>query len=165
MKTCETCELETDDFGHVSAEDCVEELKALLAAAEVAGCDPYEDVRKMHRHFVLGESPVPQFGGAQPWVERFDCLREELDELELAINEGDLPDAADALVDLVVFAMGTAVQRGLPWQALWDDVHRANMAKVRGIGRRGHAVDLVKPPGWVGPRTAEILRAQGWEEK
>ena len=94
--------------------------------------------------------------------ERLECLREERHELEPAFEQGDFAGAADALVDLVVFAKGTAVLMGLPWAALFDDVMRANMAKVRGVGHRGHAVDLVKPLGWQGPKTHEILEDHYW---
>ncbi len=43
----------------------------------------------------------------------------------------DLPKIADALVDLVYVALGTAHMHALPWQKLWDDVQRANMSKER----------------------------------
>ena len=39
------------------------------------------------------------------------------------------------------------------------------MAKVAGIGKRGHLVVCVKPTGWQGPRTLAILREAGYEEK
>jgi predicted HAD superfamily Cof-like phosphohydrolase len=44
----------------------------------------------------------------------------------------DLPKAFDALIDLVYVALGTAQKHRFPWQAGWDEVQRANMAKVRG---------------------------------
>jgi hypothetical protein len=119
-------------------------------------------VREMHEHFDLGVERVPTLEGRQPLLERIHCLQEELNELTTGHLDRDLPGIADALIDLVVFAKGTAVQLGLPWAALFDDVMRANLAKVRGVGKRGHVVDLVKPPGWRGPQTADILRAHGW---
>lgn len=76
----------------------------------------------------------------------------------------DIAEQADALVDLVYVALGTAVMMGLPWEQLWNDVHRANMSKERGISHRGHLVDCVKPPGWVGPKTMEILKIWGYNE-
>ena len=62
-------------------------------------------------------------------------------------------------------ALGTANMMGLPWQALWEDVHRANMAKVPGITKRGHLVDCVKPGGWVGPKTLEILEHHNYNKE
>lgn len=94
--------------------------------------------------------------------ERIDFLQEELDEFKKACDEQDLAEQADALVDLVYVALGTANMLGLPWKALWDDVQRANMAKVRGVGKRGHLVDCIKPEGWIGPQTMRILESAGY---
>ena len=80
------------------------------------------------------------------------------------LNRKNIEKQADALCDAVYFIKGTAIMLGLPWAQLWDDVQRANMTKVRGVGKRGHIVDLVKPPGWQGPRTYEILIAAGYNE-
>lgn len=75
----------------------------------------------------------------------------------------DLAGQADALVDLVYVALGTAVMMGLPWQELWSDVHAANLRKVRGRTKRDMPLDLMKPEGWVGPQTASILGHHGWK--
>lgn len=80
----------------------------------------------------------------------------------LSVQEQDMAGQADALVDLVYVALGTAVMLGLPWDWLWNDVQRANMAKVRGVTHRGHAVDVTKPPGWQGPQTQRILDLAGY---
>lgn len=117
--------------------------------------------------------------------ERVECMLEELLEFMAAAgmrldniegthslqdveiiegHEQDLPEQADALVDLVYFALGTANMLGLPWQKLWNDVQRANMAKERGIGKRGHLVDCVKPECWEPPKTLEILVAAGYNQ-
>lgn len=86
---------------------------------------------------------------------------------ETSVSDGStgqsLAGQADALVDLVYVALGTAVMLGLPWDPLWDDVQRANMAKVRGVTHRGHAVDVKKPEGWVGPQTQAILDLAGYQ--
>lgn len=80
------------------------------------------------------------------------------------IDDQDIEEQADALIDIVYIAMGTAVMMGLPWQELWDDVHRANMSKVRGVTKRGHSTDCSKPEGWIGPKTVEILIKHGYDE-
>ena len=47
------------------------------------------------------------------------------------------------------------------WDELWDDVQRANMSKERATkasdSKRGSTFDVIKPAGWVGPRTDEII--------
>lgn len=95
-------------------------------------------------------------------VERYDFMLEELHEFLTAIESQNMAELADALVDLVYVAKGTANLMGLPWAQLWDDVHRANMAKERGVGKRGNLVDCVKPDGWQPPKTEAILHTAGY---
>lgn len=77
-------------------------------------------------------------------------------------SDYDYPTMVDSLVDLVYFAKGTAVMMGVPWAPLFDDVQRANMAKVPGITHRGFLMDVKKPEGWVGPQTQTILERYGY---
>lgn len=124
----------------------------------------FDDVKNFNRKFGLlhHEDDEPVHLTKRKLRERFECMYEELNEFQVAIDTQDLEQQADALIDLVYFAVGTAVMLNLPWQELWDDVHRANMAKVRGVTKRGHKVDMIKPPGWTGPRTGDILRSHGY---
>lgn len=97
-------------------------------------------------------------------------LQEELDEFISSAHEGDLEGAADALVDLVYVAYGTALLLGISpacWHELFSDVQRANMAKERATSandprsKRGHSLDVVKPAGWEGPHGYDILKKHG----
>lgn len=123
----------------------------------------YQDVRDFHQKFDLPLRIAPAPLDTQTLQDRILCLQEELGELTVAATQRDFAGQADALVDLVYFALGTAAMMGLPWEALWDDVHRANLAKERGPTHRGMAHDVRKPAGWVGPQTATILLDFGWE--
>lgn len=82
-------------------------------------------------------------------------ILEELSEYLRATEEGQLIDAADALVDLVYVAMGCAHAMGLPFDRLFEVVHQANMRKepandyIRSV--RGNQYDVIKPFGWTGP--------------
>lgn len=78
-------------------------------------------------------------------------LREELAELEAAIAGGNVGDQADALIDLVYFAIGGLFQMGVPAAACWNAVHAKNMTKVVGMTHRGTTNDATKPEGWTPP--------------
>jgi predicted HAD superfamily Cof-like phosphohydrolase len=121
-----------------------------------------EDVRAFHKQFDILNNSIPTMLTKRKLQERIECMQEELDEFRKAVEAQDFPEQADALIDLVYFAKGTAVMMGLPWHLLWDDVQRANMSKVRGVGKRGHAVDMIKPEGWKKPDGGTILKAAGW---
>jgi hypothetical protein len=60
--------------------------------------------------------------------------------------------------------LNTAYASRLPLQALWDEVHNANMRKERGTeatSKYGNKFDIVKPAGWVGPNIAGVLSSNG----
>jgi len=105
----------------------------------------------------LTRPPFPAHLTRRKLFERLECMQEELDEFREGVELQDLAAQADALIDLVYFAKGTAIMLGLPWEELWSDVHGANMDKIPGVGKRGHRVDLIKPMGWVPPMTLMIL--------
>lgn len=152
----------------------------------------YDDVYKFHEKFGLLTGTKPRKLTKRKLLERLQFQFEELLEFAKGcgisvhardsrggiplssktlsftqhpdnIMPQDIDEQADALIDLVYVAMGTAVMMGLPWQQLWDDVQRANMSKVRGMTKRGHAIDVTKPEGWVGPKTEEILNLYGYD--
>lgn len=90
-------------------------------------------------------------------AERFWYLLEEAKEFRDATT---LELMADALIDIVYIAKGTARMMGLPWEELWADVQRANMEKKLAMTARSTR-DVVKPPGWVPPRGHQILEDSG----
>ena len=120
------------------------------------------DVKHFHEKFGHLVNTQPTHLTVRKLLERVECMQEELDEFTDAVYAQNMEEQADALVDLVYFTLGTAVMLGIPFQILWDDVHRANMQKVRGIGKRGHLVDCIKPDGWIGPQTKTILKSAGY---
>ncbi len=117
------------------------------------------DVQAFHTKFnlMIGENPHKLSDVRQ--LQRIQFMQEELQEFTTACVKGDLAGQADALIDLVYVAMGTAVMMGLPWDELWADVQRANMEKEKGRTHRGVNEDVAKPKGWTPPKTQEILRA------
>ena len=123
----------------------------------------FHDVQQFHHKFGLLASDEPVHLTKRKLGERVECLQEELNEFKDAIETQDLAKQGDALIDLVYFALGTAVMLGLPWDKMWNEVQRANMAKEPGTTHRGHAVDVRKPAGWIGPQHELILEAHGYD--
>lgn len=87
---------------------------------------------------------------------RISCLREEIEEY----NEADtLTDQYDALIDLLVFTVGSLYRHGFPLQEGFNTVMECNLQKVPGNNPHKadkdraeyKGVDLVKPTGWQGP--------------
>lgn len=97
---------------------------------------------------------------------RVAMMLEELHEFLVAAVQHKLDDQADSLIDLTVFAMGTGVMMGLPWDDLFEEVMRANMAKEvvtdATESKRGNKIDLRKPAGWRPPAIHALLIAAGY---
>lgn len=121
----------------------------------------YQDIQNFHNKFGVPTATEPSFLGTELYGFRSKFMQEELDEFQTACAGLDMEGAADALIDLVYVAMGTADMMGLPWQALWDEVQRANMSKVRAEraeqSARGTAFDVIKPAGWEPPDHCDAL--------
>ncbi len=92
---------------------------------------------------------------------KLDHLQEELNEYRLAVNEGDMEKAFDALIDLVYVALGAAHAHGFAFNDGWRRVHAANMMKKRAESaqesKRGRKFDIVKPEGWLPPILGDLL--------
>lgn len=87
---------------------------------------------------------------------RISCLREEIEEY----NEAEtFTDQYDALIDLLVFTVGSLYRHGFPLQEGFDAVMNCNLQKVPGNNPHKSdkaradykGIDLVKPEGWRGP--------------
>lgn len=115
----------------------------------------YDDVVEFHlkTRLVVGTNPRILDGDA--WARRIRLITEELAELCTAHSRKDLAEFADGLVDLVWVVLGTAAEAGLPFDALWAEVRRSNMAKVG--GRLDASGKLLKPPGWTPPDIHSVL--------
>lgn len=126
-----------------------------------------QDVRDFHRKFNVPSRKLgtgPGHVSLRTLRQRGDHLREELDEFVRAALIQDLAGMADALVDLVYVAKGTAIMLGLPWERLWNEVQTANMAKEPRRTKR-HDHDVVKPDGWQPPDIAGTLQTAGYDRR
>lgn len=133
----------------------------------------FSDVGDFHRKFDLPAvetGPMGRFcvdaGPKNPDIEminfRLQFMLEELQEFVQGMEQNDPEQMFDALLDLVYVALGTAHIFGFPWPEGWNEVHNANMAKIRALpdgsnSTRGSGFDVVKPEGWVAPNIQAIL--------
>jgi hypothetical protein len=85
-------------------------------------------------------------------------LQEELEELRLSYASNNLEGQADALIDMAYVALGALLEMGILPGPAFDEVHSANMRRVRGETRRGDGTfDAVKPAGWKPPELGKLL--------
>ena len=125
----------------------------------------FEQVREFARAYRLPsrDTPVdaPSAAGADQLELRRRLLAEEVGELADAEAADDTAGVADALADIVYIALGTADLLGIPFDAVFDEVHRANMSKLGADGRPVLRADgkVLKGPGYTPPDVAGVLAA------
>lgn len=115
-------------------------------------------VQEFAKKFDLPAEPKPQFPVPADFMFRNGRLTEEVGEGLDAFMLDDFVAYFDSLLDLAYIVYGTALRVGITpeqWEAGFNAVHQANMAKVRVTdiddSRYKNLNDIIKPAGWVGP--------------
>ena len=116
----------------------------------------FEDVRAFHKRFKFPAPNSQEWLHAEVWAMRLRLILEELAETAKAYALFDPAGFADGLADLVYVVLGSAVEAGIPFDEVWKEVQRANMAKVG--GEKDRSGKLLKPDGWEPPDIDSILR-------
>lgn len=117
----------------------------------------YKDIAKMHEKFGFHEK-IAEFDEDTLYemlLFRYRFLEEEMREIDEAIAGGNAEEIVDGLIDLCVVAIGTLDLFQIDAEKAWNEVHKANMKKRRGVKEnRPNPLglpDLMKPKGWKGP--------------
>ena len=102
-------------------------------------------IKQMHEYFGIDSNTLPEFT-IEEMDFRIAAMQEELNEYELAENKAE---QLDALVDFLVFTLGTAERMGFldVFEEAYDRVIASNMTKTIGPNQKrgSFALDLVKP--------------------
>lgn len=114
--------------------------------------DMLADVADFHRG--IGVEPVNSIAIRRAEL-RAKLIEEEAKETVDAIRAGDLVEAIDGLMDLLVVTFGTIDEFGFDPTPFWNEVHRTNMAKVGGPMREDGK--RLKPEGWTPPDIEGVL--------
>lgn len=121
--------------------------------------DFYALVQCMYEQF-----EIPEDQSTANVLFRSLAMHEEINELGAATLANDRVAQLDAIVDLLVFAFGTAITLGFSNETIrgaYLEVMLANLEKVRAgssaDSKRGWQVDLTKPPGWKAPDLTRFI--------
>jgi hypothetical protein len=118
-----------------------------------------QSLSELHTHFGTTNSAIPFHGDEKAF--RICAMQEELDEYADAKT---VEDELDALVDLVVFAIGTSERQGM--LHIFDEAFRrvmhANMQKKVGSNKKRGSfhIDLIKPEGWTAPDFSDLFQGK-----
>lgn len=85
---------------------------------------------------------------------------EEFDELLQAQRDGDKVEILDALLDIIVVAVGGIHSLGVDAEEGWAEVNNSNLAKIdpeTGLVRKREDGKVLKPEGWQPPDLGKLF--------
>ena len=95
----------------------------------------FDDVKTFMETFGQMVRTKPQFPDEKTMQLRYDLIKEELNELELAMKTKNLKEAADALADILYVTYGAGYAYGIDLDKCFKEVQRANMSKLGTDGK------------------------------
>ena len=90
---------------------------------------------------------------------RYDLIKEELDELEVALNNRDIVEVADALTDILYVAYGAGHAFGIDLDRCFEEVQSSNMSKLDDNGKPiyNDSGKVMKGPKYFKPNLKKFL--------
>lgn len=123
-------------------------------------------VREFQQKFGHPVSDKPQQMSCERAQKRYKWMLEEINEF---LEADEIVEQADAMIDVIYFALGTLVEMGIEPDNLFQIVQEANMSKLWPDGKPHYNEDgkTIKPSTWVDPHNRlrkEIERQYGIRE-
>jgi len=122
-----------------------------------------KQIKKMHEKFNITCEKI-EFSHKEKEF-RICAMQEELNEY---IDAEKKEDELDALIDLIVFALGTAERQGFLniFEKAFNRVMKANMMKNIGTNKKRNSfqLDLVKPKNWKAPILTDLIENKSYEQ-
>ena len=112
----------------------------------------FKDVKTFMETFGQMVRTKPQFPDKKTMQLRFSLIKEELNELELAMRTRNLKEIADALTDILYVTYGAGYAYGIDLDKCFKEVQRANMSK---LGEDGKPIYNEKGKVMKGPNYSE----------
>jgi len=112
--------------------------------------ETWEMVKEFHQRFGHPAEEKPVLLDADRVQKRYNWMLEEINEFK---ESPDIYNQADAMIDLIYFAVGTLVEMGVKPNKLFDIVHSANMEKLWPDGKPYYNGEgkTIKPENWQDP--------------
>lgn len=101
----------------------------------------------------------PEFPDLDTVALRYELIKEELQELFVAMAEKDIVEVADALTDILYVTYGAGHAFGIDLDACFREVQRSNMSKLGEDGKPIYREDgkILKGPDYSEPDLKKVL--------
>ena len=95
----------------------------------------FESVKEFMETFGQEIKEKAQFPNEKITTLRHDLIKEELDELKLAMDNYDIKEVADALTDILYVTYGAGHAFGINLDKCFEEVQNSNMSKLGSDGK------------------------------
>ena len=101
----------------------------------------------------------PSFSSDKINTLRYDLIKEELEELKIAMENKDLLEVADALTDILYVTYGAGHAFGIDLDKCFEEVQNSNMSKLGEDGKPiyNDAGKVMKGPKYFEPNLIKII--------
>ena len=119
----------------------------------------FESVKKFMQTFAQEIRVKASFPNDKITKLRLDLIREELSELEEAIEKKDIKEVADALTDILYVTYGAGHAFGINLDKCFEEVQNSNMSKLDDEGKPiyNEAGKVMKGPKYFKPDLNKFL--------
>ena len=120
----------------------------------------FQKVKNFMMAFGQEVKSEPSFSNKKINELRYNLIKEELDELKIAMDNKDLLEVADALTDILYVTYGAGVAFGLDLDACFNEVHNSNMSKMDINGKPIYNENgkVMKGPNYFKPNLSKFLK-------
>ena len=95
----------------------------------------FESVKKFMKTFGQEVKEKAEFPSERITSLRYDLIKEELEELQDAIDKKDIKEVADALTDILYVTYGAGHAFGINLDKCFQEVQSSNMSKLGNDGK------------------------------
>ena len=119
----------------------------------------FDDVKNFMIKYGQEVKINPSFPNKRVIQLRYDLIKEELDELSVAIKDKDIVEVADALTDLLYVVYGAGHAFGIDLDKCFDEVQNSNMSKLDENGKPiyNESGKVMKGPNYFKPDLTKFV--------
>ena len=101
----------------------------------------------------------PSFSTDKINILRYELIKEELEELKIAMENKDLLEVADALTDILYVTYGAGHAFGIDLDKCFEEVQSSNMSKLDEVGKPiyNDAGKVMKGPKYFKPNLSKFI--------
>ena len=119
----------------------------------------FNKVKTFMKTFGQEVKTKPSFSSDKINTLRYDLIKEELEELKIAMENKDLSEVADALTDILYVTYGAGHAFGIDLDKCFEEVQNSNMSKLGEDGKPiyNDAGKVMKGPKYFKPDLSKFI--------